>query len=748
MNHRSIRPSSAQQNVSHISDKNVSFHKKYYNSFTLSPYKQPNVQNVSSYKAKESEKLFEESLQLKLLMNQLKDENIKLRTRNTNLEKDLQKCQKIIEEVETTGNMKRFYAKPSTDNQMILSFKGQIKELRQNLDQREQEMLALKKTAKYTKLTEMEIERKMLQDETIRLKQVIDELIQQNLYAQQKEHDQQKLQDMISQRDNLIKQMQQDIESFESDNQNLQSQLQKLISAYQDLDKEYTKLNQTMQTKIKQKDKQVVELKTQLTRLKEQYEKEKKLLQQPKFSPTLKTHNKVTNRIQSAKPPEQITKPIQFDEVTSIIEEIKYKLIALSLHSKQIDTLLLNQSTQQTTIGQLTDKLINDPLFLNKNDANNFARFLIESPQQRYPYTPNLSIAQDNGLIRGMFFKAIGFWPCYDQVEKRVVELCLAKLFQGSLIQVEKVMGKNVYKKKDFITQIQKILQKKQIRELELTYLISKIILQSKSLNTLKGDVFVKYLRELEKLENEEDIRAEDLQQYYDSLGQDKGFFFYKQLRSKQEQMIALLETKEDKVEEIDINQLNDGIPQKSVQQYILKGGLVRSHSDPDPLQLILIQKNEEEEEEEENYEQQQQKHYQNQQQYEKKHYPYNFDEEDGEYENNEEQNDDYQLDLNNAQIEEQDQYQEEDDDYNINVDGVFEEDNDDENDQWERVENKGNFPVRQDRQIPNSRPTSSYVNKVNRSNSDVKASLASELHPTKEINEEEYMEEQFEEEN
>ncbi|CAD8200796.1 unnamed protein product [Paramecium pentaurelia] len=739
MNHRSIRPSSAQQNISHVSDKNVSFHKN--------PYKQPNVQNVSQYRVKESEKLFEESLQLKLLMNQLKDENIKLRTRNTNLEKDLQKCQKIIEEVETTGNMKRFYAKPSTDNQMILSFKGQIKELRQNLDQREQEILALKKSAKYTKLTEMEIERKMLQDETIRLKQVIDELVQQNLYAQQKEHDLQKLQDMITQRDNLIKQLQLDIESYETDNKNLQSQLQQLISAYQDLDREYSKLDQTMQNKVKSKDKQLIELKTQLTRLKEQYEKEKKLLQQPKFSPTLKTHNKVTKRIQSAKPPEQITKPIQLDDVIHIIQEIKYKLIAMSLHSKQIDNLLFNQSTQLTTIGQLTEKLINDPFFLNKTDANNFARFLIETPQQTYPYNPNLSISQDNGLIRSMFFKAIGFWACYDQVEKRVLESCLSKLFKGSLNQIEKVMGKNVYTKKDFIVQIQKILPKKQIRELEITYLISKIILQSKNLNTLKGEALVNYLRELDKNYNDEDVRAEELQQYYDNLGQDKGFFFYKQLRSKQEQMIALLETKEDKVEEIDINQINDGTPQKSVQQYIIKGGLVRSHSDPDPLQLIQIQ-NDEEQEEEQNYEQQMQQDYFNKQKYDKDQYPFNFDEQEGEYENNEQENDDDQPDLNNAQIEEQDQYQEEDDDYNINVDGVFEEDNDDENDQWEKVENKGNFPVRQDRQIPNSRPTSSYVNKVNRSNSDVKASLASELHPTKEINEEEYMEEQFEEEN
>lgn len=74
--------------------------------------------------------------------------------------------------------MKRFYAKPSTDNQMILNLKSQVKELRGLVDSREHEMLTLKKSAKYTKLTEMEVERKMFQDETIRMKQFIDELVQ------------------------------------------------------------------------------------------------------------------------------------------------------------------------------------------------------------------------------------------------------------------------------------------------------------------------------------------------------------------------------------------------------------------------------------------------------------------------------------------------------------------------------------------------------------------------------------------
>ncbi|CAD8185243.1 unnamed protein product [Paramecium octaurelia] len=725
MNQRPIRPSSAQQNVSHMSDKNASFLKN--------PYKQANQLNVSYNRVKESEKLLEDNQQLKVQLNQFKDENIKLRTRNTNLEKDLQKCQKIIEEVEATGNMKRFYAKPSTDNQMILSLKSQVKELRQMLDQREQEMVQLKKSVKFTRLTEMEIERKHFQDETLRMKQIIEELIQQNLYAQQKEKDQQKLQDMVQQRDNLIKQMQQDIEQLEIENKNLLSQQQQLIIGYQDLDQEYIKLDQSMQAKLKSKDKQINELKNNLKRMQDQVDKEKKIIQPTKANhPALQTHNKQQKRIQSAKPSLQITKPIQQEEIQDLIQEIKYKLIALQKNSHQIDNLLFSESSQQTTISSLTEKLINDPFYLERMDAQNLARFLIESPQQKYPYTMNMQISQDNGLIRGLFFKTIGYWACYDQVETKVIEASLAKVFFGTYSQFEKQMSRKTFTKTEFINQISKVLQGKSIRELELTYLISKIIIQSKHLNTLKGDYFIEYLKQLQQVRAEDDITVEDLQQYYDNKDAEKGFFYYKQQRSKQEQMIALLETKEEKV--TDYEALNDGIPQKSVQQYLIKGGLVRSHSDPDPFQMKMIEQ-EEEGEEEEHYDGQKQ----NEEQYEQ-YDQYN----ETEYEN------DFQPDLNDAQIEdEQGIQEEEDDEYNINVDGVFEEDNDDENDQWEKVENhKGNFPVRQDRQIPNSRPTSSYINKANRSNSDIKASLQSELHPTKEVNEEEYQEDQFEDEN
>jgi len=52
----------------------------------------------------------------------------------------LQKCTRIIEEMEQTGTMKRFYQKPSTDNQMILSLRNQVKQLTCELSDTHQEL--------------------------------------------------------------------------------------------------------------------------------------------------------------------------------------------------------------------------------------------------------------------------------------------------------------------------------------------------------------------------------------------------------------------------------------------------------------------------------------------------------------------------------------------------------------------------------------------------------------------------------
>ncbi|CAD8129512.1 unnamed protein product [Paramecium sonneborni] len=209
------------------------------------------------------------------------------------------------------------------------------------------------------------------------------------------------------------------------------------------------------------------------------------------------------------------------------------------------------------------------------------------------------------------------------------------------------MIGKNVYKKKDFINQLQKI---------QTYFLNFKIIFQSKSQNDQKGEYLFKYLRMIGILEYE---------------GRYKGFIINNQEANKNKWQHYWKQTKIRLKKQILIK-IMMGFIEISLAIYY-KGRSCNSHSDPDSLQLMLMQNNEEEE----NYQQQQQKRQQFQQKQEQNQYPFNFEDQVGEDDNNE-----YQHDLNDAQIEEQDQYQEEDGDYNINVDEVFEEDKDDENDQ------------------------------------------------------------------
>lgn len=55
--------------------------------------------------------------------------------------------------------------------------KQQIKELRMELDIKEEEVSKIKKVIKYTKISEVEMEKKAFADETVRLRNIVDELI-------------------------------------------------------------------------------------------------------------------------------------------------------------------------------------------------------------------------------------------------------------------------------------------------------------------------------------------------------------------------------------------------------------------------------------------------------------------------------------------------------------------------------------------------------------------------------------------
>ncbi|KAM3138236.1 hypothetical protein pb186bvf_009713 [Paramecium bursaria] len=722
----------------------------------------------------EWEKLYEEQLQMKSIVNQLRDENIKLKTRNVNLEvsidyfkKDLQKCTDIINQMEQTGVMKRFYSKPSTDNNMILQLKTQVKQLRQDLQDREDELLGMKKSSKHTKFVELEIEKKSFQDETVRLKSYIDELVQQNMYAQQQEKDKQNMEQLIQQRDNLIRNMQSDLEQYAAENQSQQDKIHQIVQAYQDMERQFSKLDIESKTKNNQLIKQVQQLKVELKRQQEQNDvliKQKQQQQplnaqkqqsylkkpaqqtkQPYQSPGKNLDKSLQNqpvtqkpqsaqkRVQSAKPIyNSIEKAVMMADLDEVIQEIKYRLISENIPSNKIDQLLFQDKSQKSTIQQLQDKLQQAPFYIEKDQSLLMARYLVEKSDQQYPYQHNPQLSLDNSLIRGLFLKTIGYWACYDQVEEKVIQLSLAKIFEGQYQKIQKLQNKT-YSKQEFIDEVNNLLvhTKKSIRELEMQYLISKVITNSSGLQKLKGQEFVFVIKEiLKNAEKYQDITSQELQEHYLSQGDPKGFFFQKQQKNKQEQMLALFENEDQFKSSNDDNEMQYG-KQSSYNKG--KQGVIRSHSDPDPLQLQIMDDQEEEE-------------YQEDQDHQK----YEGQQDDDEvYFDQNQQNYDDDGDLNEAKLDNEEE--EEDEDYNLQAEGVFDEDDEDYNEQWDQLENKGNFPIRQDRQIPNSRPTSSYVNKISKSESDVRGSLQSEINRVNEQESEsenkEYVNEDFEEE-
>lgn len=61
---------------------------------------------------------------------------------------------------------------------MIFNMKQSIKEMRAELDQKDDEIYKIKKAVKYTKIQEVEMEKKAYADETIRLRQIVEQLIE------------------------------------------------------------------------------------------------------------------------------------------------------------------------------------------------------------------------------------------------------------------------------------------------------------------------------------------------------------------------------------------------------------------------------------------------------------------------------------------------------------------------------------------------------------------------------------------
>ena len=136
----------------------------------------------------EKEKLYEENLEYKMMMNAYKNENIKLRTQLKQLQKEQTDNEAIVEEVLNQNsapavgrinkaptkykgkNLTSFYK--FIESFFTIALKKQINELKSVVKDRESEIEHIKHNYKYTRINELESECKIYVDELIRLKQI------------------------------------------------------------------------------------------------------------------------------------------------------------------------------------------------------------------------------------------------------------------------------------------------------------------------------------------------------------------------------------------------------------------------------------------------------------------------------------------------------------------------------------------------------------------------------------------------
>ena len=117
----------------------------------------------------DKEQLYEDSLALKMENNGLRNENLRLRTRLNQLEKDIARKDDFLEELRGLSEERQF-SSVLAHSHLVAGLKQANRDLRVELANKEGEFEKLKRLSKLTKLTEMETELRVYVEECQRLK--------------------------------------------------------------------------------------------------------------------------------------------------------------------------------------------------------------------------------------------------------------------------------------------------------------------------------------------------------------------------------------------------------------------------------------------------------------------------------------------------------------------------------------------------------------------------------------------------
>ncbi|EAR95276.3 hypothetical protein TTHERM_00382370 (macronuclear) [Tetrahymena thermophila SB210] len=213
----------------------------------------------------EKEQLYAETLQLKNQINELKESNKTLKTQLYQVERDSVKYKKIVDQYEANGIVKGFY--PKTEGGHITeNLKKTIKDLKMQLAVKDEENNKIKKQIKYTRLQELDRERKCYAEECTRLKNLLQQALNEKMEVLIKETDYQKLEERLYAQNNEIEQLRYDNTEMAQQLKNYDNQNNYLQRGYNDLERKSNLQITTLRKHLKERDREINELKNELSK--------------------------------------------------------------------------------------------------------------------------------------------------------------------------------------------------------------------------------------------------------------------------------------------------------------------------------------------------------------------------------------------------------------------------------------------------------------------------------------------------
>ena len=141
----------------------------------------PDAATLSRLKPKhialDKERLYEEALALKMEANYFREENVKLRTKLQQLEREIDKRDGALEGMRTTTKERHFSATLQSAH-LIANLKNTVKDLRTQLKAQEEEANKVKRDTRISRISELEVELRAYVDECTRLKHHLEDVME------------------------------------------------------------------------------------------------------------------------------------------------------------------------------------------------------------------------------------------------------------------------------------------------------------------------------------------------------------------------------------------------------------------------------------------------------------------------------------------------------------------------------------------------------------------------------------------